>query len=352
MVDEAGQPQAPMDKVDNALKILVRNAVEEFGFIPRDVYDGVLKLHQTRDRHAVAVKNVNYTELQSFVRTFWMSPGPDFPEGVVVVFPRPSTYLGDFDDWAIDFKSIRIARKVVESMRLQKEERLREMYEDFYRITDRFALAGWVFEAIVHRMFSDGLQLGPTPRTVPMVPNGCDPLVFSADPSSSTPDTFLSSFGQPRTGTRTVARVDFTDRQLGGATLDNDKYYIPTVDTCPFFDSFTIDLDPRTVVISVFRITISPRNANEGSAEGYLQIHKITRRIRKLLKEADCNATVKVVYILVCPDDGCQYQWQMPVGWNKDTETDDHRGDGSCTLVPLPEPSRYVFPAKLNHGWM
>jgi len=245
-VDEAGQPQAPMDNVDNALKILVHNAAEEFGFIPRDVYDGVLKLHHTRDPHAVALKDLNYTELQGFVQTFWMSRGPEFPEGVVVVFPRPPTYLDRFDGWAIDFKSIRIARKMVELMRLQEEERLREMYEDFYRDTDSFALAGWVFEAIVHRMFSDGLKSGPAPRTAPMVPNGCDPLVFSTDPSSSTPDTSLSSFCQPRTGTRIVTRVDSTDRQLGGVTLDNDKYYIPTVDTHPFFDSFTIDMDPRT----------------------------------------------------------------------------------------------------------
>jgi len=352
-VDEAGQPQAPMDNVDNALKILVHNATEEFeefGFIPRDVYDGVIKLHQTRDRHAVALRDLNYTELPRFVQTFWMSRGPEFPEGVVVVFPRPSTYLGSFDHWAIDFKSIRIARKMVESLLLQEEEHLRELYEDFYRDTDGFNLARWVFEAIVHRMFSDGLKSGPTPRTVPMVPNGCDPLIFSTDPSSSTPDTSLSSFWQPRTGTRTVTRVDFTDRQLDGVTLDNDKYYIPTVDTHPFFDSFTIDMDPRAVVISVFRITISPRN--EGPAEGYLQIHKIMRRVRELLEEADCNATVKVTYVLVCPDDGCQYQWRMPVGWNEDTETDDHRGGGSCILVPLPESSRYVFPAKLNHGWM
>ena len=43
-VDGTGQPQALMVNVDDALKILVHNATEEFGFAPRDVYDGVFNL--------------------------------------------------------------------------------------------------------------------------------------------------------------------------------------------------------------------------------------------------------------------------------------------------------------------
>ena len=93
-------------------------------------------------------------------------------------------------------------------------------------------------------------------------------------------------------------------------------------------------MDLHTVVISIFRITISQRH--EGSAEGYPHIRKIIRRVRKLLKEADCDATVKVESFLVCSDDGSQYQWRMPVGWNEDTEIHDHRGDGFCIRVPVP----------------
>jgi len=165
-----------------------------------------------------------------------------------------------------------------------------------------------------------------------MVSNGRDPPVFSIDPPSSTPDISLTSFGPLRASTRVF--INFTDRQLSDVTLDNGKYYIPTAATHPLFDSFTIDLDPHTVVISVFRITISPKH--EGSTESYPHTRRITRRVRRLPKETGYNATVKVAYFLVCPDDGSEYQWWMSVGWNKDTETRDNRGDGFCILVPVP----------------
>jgi len=122
--------------------------------------------------------------------------------------------------------------------------------------------------------------------------------------------------------------------KLSDVTLGNGKSYILTADTHPLFDSFTVDLDPHIVVISIFRITTSQRN--EGLAEGYPHIRKIMRRVCKLLKDTDSNATVKAAYILVCPDDGSEYQWRMPIGWNKDTETHDHRGDGFCIRVPAP----------------
>ena len=58
MVEEAGQPQALAGKVDSALEILVHNATEEFGFAPRDVYNGVLELPDTRKQHAIAVEKL------------------------------------------------------------------------------------------------------------------------------------------------------------------------------------------------------------------------------------------------------------------------------------------------------
>jgi len=133
--------------------------------------------------------------------------------------------------------------------------------------------------------------------------NSRDPPVFSTDPSSLTPDTSLPSFGSPRAGTRAVTRVNFTDRRLSDVALDDDKHCIPTTATHSLFDSLTIDLDLHTpAVISISRTTISQRH--EGLTEAYPRIRRIMLHVRKLLKETDSNATAKIAYILVCPNDG------------------------------------------------
>jgi len=337
MVDEAGQPLAPVSTVDNALEILVDNAIEEFGFAPRDVYGGVLEPHNTRHQHANAVKQLDYTELQKTVRFFSQQCGltdSATSHHVIVVFPRPhpTDSLLDHDRWAIDFKSIQIAKKVTESMRLQETECLWEMYQSFHRSSASSALAGWVFEVIVHCLFSGGWQSGPVLQPIRMDHNGSSDFpVFYADPSSTTPDTSSSPL-RPRT--RAVIGVNFTDCQLSDVMLNNGRYYIPTAAIHPLFDSFTIDMDPHTVVITFFRITVSPRNG--GLVEGYSHVRKIMRHVHELLKETDSNAAVKFAYILVCPDDESEYQWQMSVGWNKDTETHDHRRDVFCIRVPVP----------------
>ena len=65
MADEVGQPSPSVD-----FEILVRNATEEFGFAPHDVYDGVFQLPYTKDQHAKAVEHLEYTELGSLVNAF------------------------------------------------------------------------------------------------------------------------------------------------------------------------------------------------------------------------------------------------------------------------------------------
>jgi len=332
MVDEAG----PMDNVDNALKILVHNATEEFGFAPRDVYNGVFRLSQTREDHATALENFDCAELREITKTFNVQLGlvSGHSHRVVVVFPYPPEHL-DFDGWGIDFKSIQIREKMMESMRLQEDEPLWELYGYFRRVSDGSTLAGWVFEAIVHRMFSGGWRSDsePMPQPIRMFSVGSVPL-FSIDSSSSTPDTML--FFEPlRTGARAATRVDLSARQLSGVTLADDKFYIPTATNNPLFDSFTIDSDPssRTVVISIFQITIS--TAHGGSAKGYLPIRRIMRHVRGLLEEKKSKAKVEVVYFLVCPDDKSEHEWQMPVGWEKSTTVDDHRGKAFCIRVPV-----------------
>ena len=94
--NKAGQPLAPMDSMGKALKILVHDAVEEFGFIPRDVCDGILGVHNIKDRHSGAANKLDYDQLQEIVRSFSMDRGLgyEYSHQVVVVFPRPESQIG------------------------------------------------------------------------------------------------------------------------------------------------------------------------------------------------------------------------------------------------------------------
>ena len=339
MVDEAGQPQAWAGKVDSALEILVHNATEEFGFAPRDVYNGVLELPDTRKQHAIVVK-LDRSKLKAIVETLYGSRKLDDVSARVVVV-HPLQISTRYDWWVIDFKSIRIAKEAVESMRLEEAKHLQETYNRIHKLSDGSPLARWVFKAIVHRMLSDGSWSGgPMPQPIRMVSDGRDPSTLSTNSplSPSTPDTSLPPPTPLRAGTRAVTRVNFTHK-LGNVTLDDGRYYIPTTDNHPLFDSFTIDLDPnqRAIVISVFRIPIS--SMHEGPAKGYPLIRKIVAHIRELLSEANpeamVEATVKVAYFLVCPEGQSQHEWQMSVGWNENAQTNDHREDVFCIRVPV-----------------
>ena len=305
-VMDQGENAVDEVNVDNALKILVRNATEEFGFAPRDVYNGVLELPETREQHAVAVGEFNSSKLKAIVEKFsWSRELDDFSHYVVAVYPRQST--PNSDSWEIDFKSIRIAREVVESMRLEDVKHLRETYHLIRKLSEGSPLAGWVFKAIVHRILSGGSWSGgPMSQPIRMISDGRNPPALSMNSFSlSIPDASMPPPTPLCIGTRTVIRVNFTHK-LSDVTLDTDRYYISTGDNHPLFDSFTIDLDldRHIVVISVFRIPISPMH--EGSAKDDPLIRKILARVCELLRETDpeatVEATVKVAHFLVCPE--------------------------------------------------
>jgi len=158
MVDVTDQPQTPVDEVDNALKILVRNATEEFGFIPRDVYQGVFDLPGAKRGHIFGMGKPDCSEIITMVREFRVSRGISSPAShrVVVVFPKKHT-LGE-ENWEINFKSTRIAKRMVGLLLLEEGKHLRKTYDLLHKSSESSTFAGWFFEAIVHHKFSTGWE--------------------------------------------------------------------------------------------------------------------------------------------------------------------------------------------------
>jgi len=113
------------------LGILVRNATEEFGFAPREVFNGVFGLPITIHGRATAVKRLTYSKLMALSKAFSCDYELDgFSDRVVAVQPREFTFRRDH--WTNNFKSARIARKVVESMRLLGPDQPRDTHPPRY----------------------------------------------------------------------------------------------------------------------------------------------------------------------------------------------------------------------------
>ena len=332
MADEADEPQAP---VDNAIGILVRNATEEFGFSPNDVYCGIFDPIETKAAHKAAVDALTYSDLTTIVRMFSNDQHFD-SQSQCVVAVHPSRITDLLDSWKVWFKSPRIEKRVLECMRLEEIGHLRRTYQLLRNFSAGSVLAGWIFEVVAHRMLCGDWQ-GPVQQPIRMVSNNGNPPVFCTDPSPA-PDTMPPPPSPLRIGKRIGTEVDFPTwkRLVGNVTLDGDRYYTPATTNDPLFDSFTIDHDPhqRTVIISIFQITIS--QTHEGSAQGYVRIRKIMASVRNLLKKKHPNTTVKVAYFLVCPNDGLRHEWRMPVDWDKEMEfNNNHQGAVFCLRLPI-----------------
>jgi len=314
--------------VDGALEILVRNAIKEFGFAPRDVYHGVFNLPKMRALRDHDVERLDYPELKAFVHAFsreWELRG--FSHRVVAVYPRLD------GRWEMNFKSPLIARKAVKSMELNEARHLWESYELLHKTPEGSCMAGWFFESIANRTLSK--VPGPQPTQMASTRSRKDPPVFSTQDLPSQPPALYTSAPSPvPSRPMTVVWVDLTHGDLSDVTLDEDRYYIPTTTNHPLFDSFTINFNRFSLVISVFQITISPEH--RGSAKGFPSIHKIMARVLQLSKsEGRSNVKIQVRYCLVCPEDGRQYKWRMPDGWHKKPEPFNHRGKAFCIRVPL-----------------
>ena len=319
----------PVDLVDNALKTLLENATEEFGHAPHDVYQGVFNLGSTIGNHDTTIQKLTHSSLKELVEKFYTDlEFEGASHHIIMVSPRP--FEANLDMWTIDFKSVRIERKVVESMRKLEARHLGDTYSLLSEIPDSSSMAGWVFEAIAHRNLTAGWTNGTPPYPTSMESNDLEPPTFSTTPS---PTHLVSYLAPIPAEPRTVVLVDLL-LGLDDVTLEHHRYYKPTSPAHPLFDAFIISYPESMphITISCFQMTIAPRHG--GSSQGYRLIRKIMGHVRRLLPGDKRNMSVNVAYFLVCPQDTSQHRWKMPVGWNQYTKTQDHRGNAYCLRIP------------------
>ena len=109
--DVVGQPPALEDKAENALKLLVLNSTGEFGFAPRDVYEGIFSPMDIKNQHANAIWKISRPgNLVALVGEFSVDCSLSDIDSCVAAMHPSENRDGD-DDWEIDFKSTRIAER-------------------------------------------------------------------------------------------------------------------------------------------------------------------------------------------------------------------------------------------------
>ena len=352
--DREGQIQAAIDEV---FEILVRNATEEVGFAPRDVYRYIFFNDLAKESHESKARGLTYAQLQAILHAF--NSGGELDEtSHLIVAMRPCELGVHSTKWEIGFKSNRIAKIVATTMRLTECKRLQETYDFLHRIPSTSAMAGRFFEAFAHRMLSTPWKASESPpQPTLMTHDDINSLTFSTG-SSLQPPSYPPIPPPIRPSARDVVDVDLPS-DLSPVTLSEDRYYIPIEPNNPLFDSFTIDYYPdhRTVVLSVFQMTTSQKHGESG--KGYSYIQRIMGHISELLGGKGSNTTVKATYFLVCPSGKSENHWTMPLGWqtkitgNYGTEKNAHVGDVFC--IRFPGMSCLFAPnsvTQLNRGWV
>ena len=334
-VDWAGQFRT-LDS-DEALKILVRNAIQEFGFAPRDVYDAIFHPLETGMKHLDSLKQIDQSMLKTIELFNSQLSLSQVSDRVVAVYPKPTIPEPPLlDEWSIEFKSPRIRDKAMEIGLFRNFYNLRDIYDLFHGVPTASVVAGFAFEMMVHHSFVFGFEQGkPLPQPIPMTSKGPTDLTFTTrnSPSSNVTPTPYNIQGKKFTYIAFGPHIDLKD-----VTLEENKYYVPTSHSNPLFDSFIIDHEEGedSARISIFQMTIS--STYRGSSAGYENIRKIMSHTKRLLKlenkKRGFKTDVKVRYFLVRPEDRTESTWVMPDGWDESVSRNDHRGDVFCLRFP------------------
>lgn len=124
------------DDMDNALEVLVRNATEEVGFAPRDVYGLIFASRGMKTDRLNALKTFDYSGLESLSKTFQNTRALSYEQSLVVAVSPYQRSLGEDDGWRMDFKSIRIAKEAVFKLMEKDDRQLLEMYRSLCHSED------------------------------------------------------------------------------------------------------------------------------------------------------------------------------------------------------------------------
>ncbi|KAI0045379.1 hypothetical protein FA95DRAFT_127244 [Auriscalpium vulgare] len=330
--ESAAEPLAAAEHpADTVIQAAVELAVEQVGFIPRDVNRILWRRRHVSDAAYVESFD-NIIDLVSAMNAGGI-PAMTTSHRITSITPTADHPQLDDDQFLVAFKSVSI------------EQQLADAWGEAYRLFSTCQeypaaaslMADWAFETISHRY----LYQGP-PETLElykMKSDGGDTPKYTIDTTPPRAPSFL-----PVRHRREAVVLNFSDPLLD---VVDGNYNMPIKSSNPFFDALFVDVasgddgGDRRVTVWVLQMTTA--DEAQGSSRGYVLIRNAMRAARsstEARKQGDAkrfkvDPSVQVNYVLICPDDGKQRTWQMPSGWTENTTVADHRGDVYCVRIPM-----------------
>ncbi|KAI0045389.1 hypothetical protein FA95DRAFT_127746 [Auriscalpium vulgare] len=323
------------------IPVMIELAVEQVGFIPREVCRILWQERHLIHATAIATSNT-IVEAISVVNAGGL-PTTEFLERAskvldsICITPTADCSIDRDDQFTIAFKSVSVEQQLTKAC----AERLDTLAERIFSTCENFPAVRWAFETMAHCR----LRQGGTLELHKMNNNGGDPPVFT---TATTPPA--SSSYKLTMRAREAVTLDFSKP---GFDVSEEEYYASASNNTPF-DAFFVDTSggsggDRRVTVWVLQMTTA--NEHGGSEHGYIFIRNVIEAVRRRAevwkeggkkhdkqrakKRVKVEPTVQVNYVLVCPDDGKPRTWQFPSGWTDNATQADHRGDVYCVRIPM-----------------
>jgi len=326
---------------ENAIICLLDAGIGHFGYSARDVYGAVFNYKSIIEDHMEAF-DIQYPELLAAVTALAKnnSPKHKIANRILAISPVDGEPFVKVK-WRVNFKSNWIARSVLRKLGQVQDFEVRQRMSDLGRIPQANLMAGWFFEAIVHRTIAETEGGFWTLVHMPFAVMDSPQFFMSQDATPCVPDD--AQFSKAKREVFELKSINDLSTHLKDKT-----YYIPVDTNFSLFNAFTIDFDYSTNSAVLWILQITTSQSRGGSSIGYRKIREIIAILKDELREQSpprkkVKATedvtpepVKVHYLLIVPKiDGLHLKWQFPSGWDTSYGKNDHRGDVYCLEVPV-----------------
>ncbi|EJF57694.1 hypothetical protein DICSQDRAFT_129323 [Dichomitus squalens LYAD-421 SS1] len=311
------------------LETLVADAIEKFGYIARDVCDGIFHPDNILRRHRDVVKGITSIQYQDLVGAFLSDTHcnpTSLSHRIIALIPihewdDPHTKtISTSDSFNMEFKSEGVTERVKVALRHLEDRQARHLFSLCHFTPESSSFRSYLFETIIHRRLSITSRSEMLSNLSPMEESGVSHEAPHFSTSKSTTTVVHSSTLRRAAGhhAHAAGSASFTAQTLVKSislkpkvplpNLDFEAYYVPSAPNNSFFDAFFFERDLASSIVTLCILQITTAVEHEGSDKGYLLISRLI------------NGTLATLTLDPSKPLECQVQvtwtWKMPNGWD------------------------------------